>query len=411
MGNLVMVNDTEFSHVVLIGNNFKNERSSGDKNFWFEIVKYLSTGLRRLTIISLRPNHSDVDRCIVNNCHVEIHYIAPALLKSVSGSNKSGYPSRRGPYPRFVAVFDKLLNVRTILAKLRTIKKRHAYDHVHLMDNFGFGNIIIAKYAKSSVSVSAMAYMGSRFLSFYNFYLKTSYSHSNLVVVPYTKTYKHKLVELGIREDRIEHIQWGVNNCEIQGLRFVANLRTVPIILWTGYIQQIMRDDFIYALNIARTAIDRGLKASFFFAFKPESFEPTFAKYDDPYNGISVQSTTVDQFVELKQSVAVMYSPLVMRSTILAPPLTWLEMLSLGVPVVTTNVPGASEVLQDGINGYIAKSDEELILKIFCSVGNYKNMAQACIQSARDGYSSINSAHSYLKLWRTSSKQWRSKYL
>ena len=37
-----------------------------------------------------------------------------------------------------------------------------------------------------------------------------------------------------------------------------------PLILWAGYIQQIGRRDFLYAYEIAKNALSKGLNATFF---------------------------------------------------------------------------------------------------------------------------------------------------
>jgi len=384
-------------HIVLIGINYSPRRSSGDKNFWVDIIQEISKFTNRITIVSIRRSSQLTESFSVNNCSITIHYISPKFLESPSNN----YTWKRifwngGAFPRGLGVVEKLLNTRSILKVLYRLHNEHPYDHIHLMDNFGFGNPLIAANAHTCVSVSAMAYQGGKQNQFYNLFLKLCYFHSNLTVVPYSNSYKDKLVNIGVNAKRICRIHWGVvPTNQTKSTRPDEK----PIILWTGYIQQIKRDDFMYALQIAKRAIHQGIQASFFFAFKPESFEDGFEQYHNPEVGITVKSTTVQEFTELKNKVSIMFSPVIGMSTILAPPLSWLEMLNAGIPIVTTDAPGASEAIIDGLTGYIARSDEKLVTALFNSVENYKNMEANCRQHVLANYNIESCAQLYLNLW------------
>jgi glycosyltransferase involved in cell wall biosynthesis len=43
-----------------------------------------------------------------------------------------------------------------------------------------------------------------------------------------------------------------------------------------------------------------------------------------------------------------------------APPLTWLEAMAAGVPIITTAHPGVDEVIEDGTSGLVAADYEAL---------------------------------------------------
>ncbi|WP_281184336.1 glycosyltransferase [Trichlorobacter lovleyi] len=389
------------NYLVLIGINYQPRRSSGDKNFWVDIIQQVSTRIDRITILSIRQDAKQTESFEINRCKITIHYLRPKFLESPD----TKHTGKRlfwngGAYPRGLGVIEKLLNVRSILRALNQIRDESPYDHIHLMDNLGFANRLIATYVKTSVSVSAMAYQGGKSNFIYNVFLKLSYSHSNLTVVPYSNCYKKMFVKIGLSIERICHIHWGVIPASDTTHQTPATRSgEKPLILWTGYIQQINRDDFMYALQITQLAIQQGIQASFFFAFKPESFESGFEQYHDPEKGIVVKSTTVQEFAELREKISIMFSPVVGRSTILAPPLTWIEMMGNGVPVVTTNVPGADEAVVDGVTGYIANSDESLVNALFKAVENYGNMAESCKDHVKNHYNIENSAKAYLQLW------------
>jgi hypothetical protein len=384
-------------HIVFIGINYQQKRSSGDKNFWIDIIQQVSIQVSRITILCIRDDFQQTESFKINECDIIIHYIKPKLLESPDTKHTwKRIFWNGGAFPRGFGVIEKILNVRSILKKLHRLHLEHPYDHIHLMDNFGFGNPLIAANAHTSVSVSAMAYQGGKYNLIYNLFLKLCYSHANLTVVPYSMCYKEKLVNIGLSVKRICHIHWGV----IPSNQTKANRPAEkPLILWTGYIQQIKRVDFLYALRIAHLAIEQGIQASFYFAFKPESFEAGFEQCHDPENGITVKTTTVQEFAELRKNVAIMFSPVVGRSTILAPPLSWLEMLNAGVPIVTSDVPGASEAVIDGVTGCIANTEEELVSALFNVVGNYKVMGDSCRQHISKNYDIESCTQQYLELW------------
>jgi len=58
------------------------------------------------------------------------------------------------------------------------------------------------------------------------------------------------------------------------------------------------------------------------------------------------------------------FSPILADASTASPPLTWIESMALGVPVVTTNVAGVSELVSDGHTGYTFKTAGEAVQKI-----------------------------------------------
>jgi len=175
------------------------------------------------------------------------------------------------------------------------------------MDNFGPGNREIAKIArlcKASISVSAISYQGKNpFL--YNPYLRFSYNIPNIFVASYSLAFRKKLIEIGLNKDKIKHIPWGVLLSNRSSL-FIDNKNSaknklaipinLPLFLWAGYIQQIRKEDFIFALNQAKKALNQGLDGVFYFAFKLETGVEEFEHLGDIGDKIIIRSTTVEEF-------------------------------------------------------------------------------------------------------------------
>jgi glycosyltransferase involved in cell wall biosynthesis len=83
----------------------------------------------------------------------------------------------------------------------------------------------------------------------------------------------------------------------------------------------------------------------------------------------------------------------------LAPPLTWIELLSTGVPILTISVPGIEKIIIPGQTGYLCRSSEELVLNLKQAINNYSIMRNYCNSMVNANYDIEIIADSYLKLF------------
>ena len=399
------------NHLVFIGINYQPERATGDKNFWVDLVAELSFQVNRITILSIRQEPIPETTFQLNQCQIRIKYLSPKLLQtSVQGKSERGgeFSTRRG-------VLEKFLNINRIMQELTRIAQSDPFQHIHLLDNLGYANRAIAKFQSASgrVTVSAMAYQGKTPRWVYERYLRLSYRHPNLTVVPYSQAYAQKLGRFGIEPDRICRIPWGVkvsetkvvNESDKKTLKSAMQLQPdVPLILWAGYLQQLRKNDFITAYRLAQNLLNSGLNAQVYFAFKPECFDSQFAQLHQPEKKIWVQSTAVGQFEQLCGASDIFYSPFFNQECIIAPPLTWLEMLNRGNPIVSTSVPGAEEVIIPGETGYLCRTESDLVDGLTQAIARYKNMRTACINLIKTKYNIQDIAKQYLALFNGSPK-------
>ena len=397
-------------HLVLVGLNFWPCRHSGDKNFWIDMIPLLAEHLDRITILSVRNNTVPIEEYSIGNCEILIKYIAPKFLE-IGDLRSRRIFWRAGAFPSKLGVIEKFLHSKQIRSELKKLCTENPCKQVHLMDNLGLANRLISGFSPSPVSVSAMGYQGGSKL-LYDTYLRLSYKHANLTVIPYSHAYAKKIHAIGINKDRIMNIPWGVKMpCENKNEQNQTNSNTAsmvpsdkPLFLWAGYIQQIKRVDFLYALDAAKKALQKGLGVSFYFAFKPESFEKDFARFHQPEKGIFVAPTNVEQFSTLKDAADVFYSPVLNKKCIMAPPLTWIELLAKGTPILTTDVPGADEIVSNGDTGFMAKNTDDLVKQMFKIKTNFPEMKHACISKAENSYNIKNIVKKYLRLWSLEQK-------
>jgi glycosyltransferase involved in cell wall biosynthesis len=390
-------------HLVLIGLNFTFFRKTGDKNFWFELLPYIAKSFERISIYSIRKHVQELERIDLNGTSVTIKYLPPKFLEtpSVEYSRPKVF-WKEGAFPSFYGVIEKFLNIKKLRIELKYLYAQQPFSQIHLMDNLGFGNKFIASLQLAPVSVSAMAYKGEN-TWIYDNYLKQSYKHENLTVVPYSEAYSEKLIQLGIKKEKVVRISWGASSVLTsydkgkikKSLMLPGNK---PLLLWAGYTQQIQKEDFYFALKTAKEALAKGLDVTFLFAFKPECYEKEFLGITQD-RSIIVKPTQVDEFMQLRKCADILFSPVQNKRCILAPPLTWIEFLSHGVPIITTNVPGVSEIIVDGKNGCVGENEEELLSKMFSLIEKYSDMSSYCRKKIEESYNIQKSAQKYINLW------------
>lgn len=399
-------------HVVLVGLNFQPLRSTGDKNFWVSLIPLIALNLKRITVISLRNHHTSEEEFKLGKCTLHIKYIRPKILDSSdSNSFKKHILWKSGTFPHWLGVIEKWLNAKRILKELDTIYANASYQCIHLMDNMGFVNRLLAQKSHRPVSVSAMSFQAKNPWWLYKAYLRFSYKCEKLLVIPYSQSFAKKLLELDIDSSRIYRIPWGVSipsnsishSFEKQKAREKLGLnKNYTIVLWAGYIQQIGRQDFLFAYNIAKKALAIEVNIIFIFAFKPESFESNFRSLHHPEDNIHVMPTTVDEFKLLLAASDVLFSPVVNRSCIVAPPLTWIETMSIGKPIITTNVMGANEIVTEGETGTLANNNTDILLKLSLITKNFEKMRMSCVAKIERDYNINNIASLYLDIWSKS---------
>jgi len=405
----------KLEHVLLVGLNFQNKRGSGDKNFWVDIIPLLARHLKQITIFSIKEHIVKREEYFIDECKIVIKFLSPFFLESPESVRKKIF-WRTGAFPSWLGVIEKASSINKIQREMICLFKENPYQHIHLMDNMGIGNRLIVKNSKVPVTVSAMAYVGKSPAFFYDSYLRLSYGSPGLTVVPYNGIFCKKLIDIGVNPKNICAIPWGVytdkrpviSDSERPEIKRRLGIDSAkPLVLWAGYIQQIGRRDFFYAYQVAKSALQNGLKATFFFAFKPETFESSFMKLTDPHNGIIIKSTDRDEFQDLKRCCHAFFSPVLNKKCILAPPLTWIELLNNGVPIITTPIPGAEDVIILGKTGFFSWIPEELIDGLKRAFENYSTMHNYCIELANSKFNIETSADNYLKLFNKEFKEER----
>jgi len=174
-------------------------------------------------------------------------------------------------------------------------------------------------------------------------------------VIVSTKAAKEILTMRGVDPSLIKIATWGsAGVSEKTTVNPEEENQSNPLrLLWAGFIQQIGKTDFMHAIALAQRVVEERSDIEFTFCLKPESFQDCFLALERP----KVRIVKGDQgFLGNLSSFDALFSPLMRLDSTLAPPLTWIEALSAGLPIITTRAAGISELIAHGRSGLIFDS-------------------------------------------------------
>jgi glycosyltransferase involved in cell wall biosynthesis len=385
--------------VLLVGTRILPFRHAGDKNFWLDVVD----GLRR-------RGH-------------EVEIVTTILEEFPDGNN----PIRRvkpvlmflRPDGRFNASHDylagtnnyvsKTLSLPRIVTELRRRRKAFRPDVMHFIDNYGPGMIGLRHgIGRVPLTVSAPTYQPDRPL--YDLFLRSSFASFD-TIVPLSEAYRRRLLELRFRPSRVRTIRWGADlkrftppsDEQKAAARQALGLRDDQhVVLWTGFLQQTNEPDLRLALQTAKVSLQNdGSSTVFLFCFKPEHFKDRYRAFERP--GLRVFGSA-EAFRAARTATDVLLSPFQDVRSTAAPPLAWLEALAMGIPIVTTAIPGAEEAVMAGQSGYTVSTPEAASRRLEEMKGDdrlRRDLREGSRRIAVERYSVDRALDEYVDLWST----------
>jgi glycosyltransferase involved in cell wall biosynthesis len=385
--------------VLLVGTRILPFRHAGDKNFWLDVID----GLRR------RGHEVEVVTTILEEFpdgNLPIRRVKPVLMflrPDIRFNAEHNHLSGTNNY------VSKTLSLPRIVSELRRRRKAFRPDVMHFIDNYGPGMIGLRRaIGRCPLTISAPTYQPDR--PMYDLFLRSSFASFD-TIVPLSEAYRRRLLELRFRPSRVRTIRWGADvnrftqpsDEEKAAARKALGLRDDQlVVLWTGFLQQTTERDLRLALQTAKVSLQNdGSTGVFLFCFKPEHFKDRYRAFERP--GLHVFGAA-NAFRAARTAADVLLSPFHDVRSTAAPPLAWLEALAMGIPIVTTGIPGVEEAVMAGQSGYTVSTPEAASRRLEEMKGDdglRRDLREGSRRIAVERYSVDRACDEYVKLWST----------
>src|SRR5256885_1728075 len=372
-------------------------RHAGDKNFWLDMIRRLLVAGHEVEALSV-----DIEATPGNGLPIRHVPQIPVYFRPDARFNVEH--SQFGGVNNYVS---KTTNVPIIFREVRRRQRTFRADVIHFADNFGPATVLLrAVSRKVPMTLSAPTYHRNRPL--YDVMLLTSFSSFD-VVVPFSEAYRRRLLELGFPPGRIRRIRWGIDVSRFtppteEGRAAArASLGLEPgkfVVLWTGFTQQTNETDLLESIRIATLTLERR-PLEFIFCFNQEQIQPQFWKFLRPV--IRVVNAP-DVFRSACTAANVFLCPIQDPRSIAAPPLVWPELLAMGIPILTTDIPGTDEAVVDGESGFAVRSTEEAqgrLLEIEADPALQRRLRDGARRIAVERFSVDRAMDEYVDMWST----------
>lgn len=348
--------------VAFIGVGYFPSKMNSEKNFFLKLISQLSEKVDDVIVLSINDQDEPMFSQDTPHGSVRVYNFkrpfhrnaSERYYKQVNGVH--AYHHRHGVVRE---MFEKFTTLFVHASRIKEIMAEHRIDLIYFMDNFGFGMRYLRR--KSGIRTVFVASNYDPRGRLYNRLQKTFLGALDLIVT-YSKAYKSILSKIGVDSEKIRLLHWGIDPAEFSPLSTEAKAAArkqhgvpegVKLVLWTGYIQQIQEADFYLTVAIAGAVRQRRDDVEFLFCFKPETYKPEYK--DAERLGVRVISGSPN-FRSLLGAADILISPTYKLSSTVSPPLTWTEVMAMGVPVLTTAVKGADEIIDHGKTGFITQS-------------------------------------------------------
>lgn len=362
--------------ILLVGTDILPEIGSGDKNFWLELVQKIDQKRIKLVILSINNVSEKNSRYHT----IKIYNTKPLFINDKKNTSKKVHKSYHKNY------FQKSLTCIKIIPEINKIIKQEKIDAVHFIDNYGPMMFFFKLFIKKRMTVNAVTYNPTSFL--YDFFLKMSFKGFD-EIISYSESYQDLLNTWGF--ENVKTIHWGVDNKQP-----ILKKQLGKKIVWTGFTQQTQIEDFLFSYELAKELVKKDKKIEFCFIFKPEHFKKEFEKYNLPR--IVVRKSEGD-YEKTVQKYDYFLCPVLNLKSTLAPPLSWLEALNWGLPLITNKRKGIDNIVKNRYNGLVfnkEKSTDQVLAFI-----NSKNgtVIKNCHTVIEKNYNLTKIAKDYEKLW------------
>lgn len=396
---------TTHGNLMLFGGDYVPTRKTSEVNFWHDMVDEWKTSFGEIVILSVNrrsvPRERLSDNVILYNVPPVTLRIAPALSSDPEYTGKTFNSMPAAP----------LLKTLTFLHRFRFMEElihRHHIGVVHYMRVFGlFTSLLSGEHPGviTTVTVPTHVDRGFPFHGFYHWFKNRAFKPMDRVVAT-THATARRLRSAGLSSERIAVIPWATNDPAVTAGSHCSDIAAkyglradAALVLWAGPLQGTGRKEIDFALRVARLVRSQSRQVEFVFAFKPDRMPAQMRRLSGE-TGIRMLETNREQFAELLMLAQAFLSPVCNEHRTVAPPLTWIEVMSRGIPVLTTPVDGVDEIIDSGSNGLVAASPEEMARFIVSlDESTRRRLGVAARRTVRHRFDVRAIAARYIELW------------
>jgi glycosyltransferase involved in cell wall biosynthesis len=397
--------------VLLVGSGIVPYRTYNQNNFWLDIIEGLRRRGHEVEVLSvMRGDFADAQAPGARISQgISIRRLSPIPVPfGQSSLYNDAYPN----ISETVNYASHTLSFPRIVRALRRRRRAFRPDVIHFIENYGPVMLGLRRaLAQTPLTISAFTYRPT--YPVYHVLLRSSYASFDSIA-PLTEAFRQRLIDDRYASGRVRTIRWGIDlgrfvpPSEEARAKAREELGIRPdtfVVFWAGFIQQYREVDFRLALRTAELLSQQnGSKFVSLFCFKPWYIKDSYRALERP--GLRVFGSP-EEFHAARTAADVLLSPLQDLQTTAAPPLTWLECMAMGIPVVTTMIPGAEEAVVDGQSGFRVSSPEaaaERIREIADDPRLQQTLREGAHRIAAERYSVERALDEYLEFWSSAVK-------
>lgn len=396
-------------NLLLFGCDFYPDKRHHETNYWHDIAKYFARHFERVVVLSVNNRPITEEKLLSN---VYLYNIRPYYFcrrTTVTDPEYSGNLFNKLP----MSVIYKTISLINYLPMFSDLIKQHSIGIVHYFRVFGMLNsVLIRRFPNVLFSITVPTHIDRGFPMHYIYHIiKYGTMKKMGKIIATSEATKKRLNKLKIfKADQLVTIPWSIEICqakyddselaEIKRTYSIDNI--VKVVLWSGPLQDTRQKDFIYALDTAKGVTKKSDRYKFIFAFKPDKLKKRYHEMILNEKNISIIETSKSEFNRLISIADLFLSPIDNTKRTVAPPLTWIEMMQNGIPLITTQVDGVEELVIDGINGYIVENKMKAI-EMFMDISeeNLSSIKRNAMRITRQKYDIADIAEKYVKMWKS----------
>ena len=387
--------------IVSVGTRFFPHLHAGDKNFWLYLFREFANRGDEVHVISLDA-HSAPPATVVPRFTLETLKATPVYMDSRVHRHRYNPESRE--IPALTNYVSRTISWPGVLRRLNQLIREWNPDVIHFMDNLGPASFGFARAVHRPSFVSAITYDPRH--RYYDWLLMLSVRGFDGIAVT-SDVFRNRMEAIGIPAGRVHTVRWGADPKvyhpppdKAAAKRAIRIDPEVPVALWSGFIQQTTQPDFYtayYALVEARKSIPNLVGV---FCLKPQHFQPLYRTLEGP--GIRVHGDA-ESFALAQEAADVFLGPISRDRSILAPPLTWVECMMKGLPILTNPCGAAEEVLGNGEAGIVAAPDKlgSALLEVLSDRNRLSELQRSTIAWGTRMFSLEGSVQGYRDLWKS----------